>query len=68
MLGELNDMEMKNVLSRQVLGRLACNDGNQPYIVPLTYTYDGKYIYSQTNYGRKIGRFWKNPRICFEVT
>ena len=67
MLGELNDMEMKNVLSSQVLGRLACSDGNQPYIVPLTYTYDGKYIYGQTNYGRKIRALRKNPRICFEV-
>jgi len=44
MLGELNETQMKNVLTSQVLGRLACTDGAQPYIVTLTYTYDGKYI------------------------
>lgn len=67
MLGELNDMEIKNVLSSQVLGRLACTDGKQPYIIPLTYTYDGEYIYGQVNEGMKLDLLRKNPRICFEV-
>ncbi len=67
MLGELNDMEIKNVLSSQVLGRLACTDGKQPYIVPLTYTYDGEYIYGQINEGMKLDLLRKNPKICFEV-
>ncbi|HMU09793.1 MAG TPA: pyridoxamine 5'-phosphate oxidase family protein [Ferruginibacter sp.] len=67
MLGELNDMEINNVLSSQVLGRLACTDGKQPYIVPLTYTYDGEYIYGQINEGMKLDLLRKNPKICFEV-
>lgn len=67
MLGELNDLEIKNVLSSQVLGRLACTDGKQPYIVPLTYTYDGEYIYGQINEGMKLDLLRKNPKICFEV-
>lgn len=67
MLGELNEMEIKNVLSSQVLGRLACTDGKQPYIVPLTYTYDGEYIYGQINEGMKLELLRKNPNVCFEV-
>ncbi len=67
MLGELNETQMKNVLTSQVLGRLACTDGKQPYIVPLTYTYDGKYIYGQTNEGAKLTILRKNPKICFEA-
>lgn len=67
MLGELNESEIKNVLSSQVLGRLACCDGKQPYIVPLTYTYDGKYIIGQTNEGLKLKLLRKNPHVCFEV-
>ncbi len=67
MLGELNDMEIKNVLSSQVLGRLACCDGKQPYIVPLTYTYDGENIIGQTNEGKKLKLLRKNPHVCFEV-
>ena len=67
MLGELNEMEIKNVLSSQVLGRLACCDGKHPYIVPLTYTYDGKYIIGQTNEGMKLKLLRRNPQVCFEV-
>jgi len=67
MLGELNDIEIKNVLSSQVLGRLACTDGRQPYIVPLTYTYDGDFIYGQVNEGMKLNMLRKNPKVCFEV-
>jgi nitroimidazol reductase NimA-like FMN-containing flavoprotein (pyridoxamine 5'-phosphate oxidase superfamily) len=67
MLGELNDIQINNVLSSQVVGRLACTDGKQPYIVPVTYTYDGDYIYGQTNEGTKLRMLRKNPNVCFEV-
>lgn len=67
MLGELDDTQINNVLSSQVLGRLACTDGKQPYIVPVTYTYDGKFIYGQTNEGQKLKMLRKNPSVCFEV-
>jgi uncharacterized protein len=67
MLGKLNDVEIRNILSSQVIGRLACTDGKQPYIVPVTYTYDGTFIYGQTNEGTKLKMLRKNPNICFEV-
>jgi nitroimidazol reductase NimA-like FMN-containing flavoprotein (pyridoxamine 5'-phosphate oxidase superfamily) len=67
MLGELNKDQMNNVLFSQVLGRLACTDGKQPYIVPVTYTFDGKYIYGQSNEGTKLEIVRKNPNVCFEV-
>ena len=67
MLGNLNNTEIQNILLSQVLGRLACTDGKQPYIVPVTYTYDGEYIYGQTNEGTKLDILRKNPLVCFEV-
>ncbi len=67
MLGELNASQINNVLSSQVVGRLACTDTRQPYIVPVTYTYDGKYIYGQTNEGTKLKMLRKNPNVCFQV-
>lgn len=67
MLGELNEIQINNVLSSQVLGRLACTDGRQPYIVPVTYTYDGQYIYGQTNEGLKLNILRTNKNVCFEV-
>ncbi len=67
MLGNLNEQQINNLLSSQVIGRLACSAGDQPYLVPVTYTYDGKYIYGQTNQGMKLDVLRKNPNVCFEV-
>ncbi len=67
MLGQLNDTQIRNILSSQALGRLGCTDGKQPYIVPVTYTYDGKYIYGQSNEGMKLKMLRENPNVCFET-
>jgi uncharacterized protein len=67
MLGKLDNNQINNILSSQVIGRLACADGYQPYIVPVTYTYDGEYIYGQTNIGTKLAILRSNPLVSFEV-
>lgn len=67
MLGELNDIQIENILNSQVIGRLACTDGKQPYVVPVTFKYDGEYLYGQTNEGKKLEILRKNPNVCFVV-
>ena len=67
MLGSLNEQQINNLLSSQVVGRLACTDSVQPYLVPVTYAFDGNYIYGQTNEGMKLGLLRNNPNVCFEV-
>lgn len=67
MLGQLSDIQINNLLSSQVVGRLACTDGKKPYIVPVTFAYDGKYIYGQTNEGLKLNMMRRNSNICFEI-
>ncbi len=67
MVGELNEIEINNVLHSQVIGRLGCTNGLQPYIVPVTYAYDGNFIYGQTNEGTKLKILRKNKKVCFEV-
>ena len=67
MLGELSKDQIESILSSQALGRLACCVNNQPYIVPVTYAYDGKYIYGQSNEGKKLEMMRQNPKVCFEV-
>ena len=67
MLGELNDIQIKNILTSQVVGRLACTDGKKPYIVPTTFTYDGEFIYGQTNVGEKLRILRMNPEVCLET-
>lgn len=67
MLGGLTNEQMNNILSSQAVGRLACTDGRYPYIVPVTYAYDGNCIYCQTNHGKKLEMMRKNPNVCFAV-
>ena len=67
MSGQLNELQMNNLLASQVVGRLACTDSVQPYIVPVTYAFDGAAIYGQTNEGMKLSLLRKNPNVCFEV-
>lgn len=67
MRGKLDDIQIQNVLCSQMVGRIACTDGKIPYIVPVTYTYDGTYIYCQTDEGAKLKILRKNPNVCFEV-
>jgi len=67
MMGVLDEQKINNVLSSQVVGRLACTDGNIPYIVPVTYFFNGDYIYGQTQEGKKLEILRKNKKVCFEV-
>lgn len=67
MLGELNETQINNILLSQAIGRLGCISDKHPYIVPLTYVYDGKDIYGQTHEGLKLDMMRKNPNICFQV-
>lgn len=67
MIGTLNKQQIDHLLQCQVVGRLACYADDQLYIVPVTYAYDGEYIYGHTIEGKKINMMRKNPEICFEV-
>ena len=67
MLGKLNEQQINNLLSSQAVGRIACTDGKFPYIVPVTYVFDGIYIYGQSREGMKLEILRKNPEVCFQV-
>ncbi|MFX0558618.1 pyridoxamine 5'-phosphate oxidase family protein [Maribacter sp. CXY002] len=67
MLGELTSGQIENVLYSTVIGRLGCHADDVTYVVPITYAYDGKYIYGHSTEGMKIDMMRKNPKICLEV-
>jgi uncharacterized protein len=67
MLGKLTETQINNLLTRQAVGRIGYHDGDKNYITPVTYVYDGKYIYGQTNKGLKLNVMRANPSVCFEV-
>ena len=47
--------------------RVALSKDDEPYLVPLSFGYDGDAIYIHTaKKGKKIDLFKANPRVCFE--
>jgi nitroimidazol reductase NimA-like FMN-containing flavoprotein (pyridoxamine 5'-phosphate oxidase superfamily) len=67
MTGELNESQIDDLLFRQVVGRLACYDGRRPYVVPVSYVYDGRAIYGYTADGHKLRTLRAHPVVCFQV-
>ena len=67
MFGNLKTEEIEEVLLSQLIGRIGCNAYNTTYVVPISYAYDGEYVYCHTYEGLKIIMMRANPNICFEV-
>src|SRR5476651_2664138 len=67
MFGKLNANEIGEVLKHQILGRIGCHSGDITYIVPISYAYDGEYVYAHTQEGLKMEIMRQNPQVCFEV-
>src|SRR5262245_49747230 len=64
---EMTEDECREVLERVSFGRLACARDNQPYVVPIYFSYHGGYVYGFSTPGRKIEWMRSNPLICLEV-
>jgi nitroimidazol reductase NimA-like FMN-containing flavoprotein (pyridoxamine 5'-phosphate oxidase superfamily) len=67
MIGKLNADEIEKLLNEQTIGRIGCYDNEKVYVVPVSYAYDGKYIYIRSFEGKKIEMMRKNPTVCFQV-
>jgi nitroimidazol reductase NimA-like FMN-containing flavoprotein (pyridoxamine 5'-phosphate oxidase superfamily) len=64
---EMTADECRGVLERMNLGRLACAHDNQPYVVPVYFSYRGGFLYGFSTPGQKIEWMRSNPLVCFEV-
>ena len=66
---ELTSDECHELLSRSTMGRLACARNNQPYIVPIQFSYDSerRCLYAFSTIGQKIAWMRENPKVCVEV-
>ncbi len=69
MIGSLTASEIEDVLGAEVLGRVACIVDGRPYIVPVTYVYEGEFgcAYVHSGEGAKVQAMRANPEVCFEV-
>ena len=64
---ELTEDECRQALERLGVGRLACARDNQPYIVPIAFSCDGRHLYGFSTPGQKIEWMRANPLVCVEV-
>jgi len=67
MLGTLQPVQIEKVLKDGLVGRIGCHVDGKTYVVPISYAYDGEFIYCHTYEGQKTAIMRKNPNICFEV-
>jgi nitroimidazol reductase NimA-like FMN-containing flavoprotein (pyridoxamine 5'-phosphate oxidase superfamily) len=65
---EITDRTAIDAIIRQCrVCRLGLSDGEEPYIVPLCFGYDGEALYFHSALeGRKIDILRKNNRVCVE--
>jgi nitroimidazol reductase NimA-like FMN-containing flavoprotein (pyridoxamine 5'-phosphate oxidase superfamily) len=64
---ELTRQASLDFLTRMNLGRLACAQGSQPYVVPFHFVYDHDYLYSFSTVGQKIQWMRANPLVSVEA-
>ena len=67
MIGSMTKDQIEHVFRRGLIGRIGCSAENKTYIIPVTYVFDGNYIYTHSQEGMKIDIMRKNPNVCFEV-
>ena len=65
---EIKDRRQIDAIIRDSLVcRVAMAKDNVPYVIPLSFGYDGAAIYLHTApEGKKIEHFLANPQVCFE--
>jgi len=61
--------EIEDVLRRATVLHLAMVDGDRPYVLPLSYGFDGTALYLHcAREGRKLDVLRANAQVCFAVS
>ncbi len=66
---DMTSAQCEALLARTNLGRLGCARHDQPYIVPISFSFDPytNALYSFSTLGQKIRWMRINPRVCVAV-
>jgi len=66
---ELTHSQCCEVLARSEIGRLACAQSDQPYIVPIHFSFDVERncVYAFSALGQKVRWMRANPKVCLEI-
>jgi nitroimidazol reductase NimA-like FMN-containing flavoprotein (pyridoxamine 5'-phosphate oxidase superfamily) len=67
LIHEITEDECRSALRRVGFGRLACARDDQPYVVPIYFSYDRMYVYAFSTLGQKVEWMRSNPLVCLEI-
>lgn len=67
LIHQMTHEECISTLARLRFGRLGCARDNQPYVVPIYFTYHERHLYTFSMTGQKIEWMRENPRVCVEA-
>lgn len=67
MLGELDAAQIEDILHTEVIARIGCISEGHVYVVPVSYVYDGTYVYGHAMDGAKLRAMRSSPEVCVEV-
>lgn len=67
MFDTLNKQEINEFIKSNFIGHLGCHAEGRTYVVPISYAYDGKYLYARSFEGLKLDMMRKNPQVCFQI-
>jgi hypothetical protein len=57
---------IEEIIKQSRVCRLAMVDQDKPYVIPMSFGYDGSLYFHSAQAGRKIEVLKKNPQVCFE--
>jgi len=66
-VNEITIDECKAVLDRASLGRLGCSYNDHPYVVPIHFAYEDRYLYAFSTLGQKVKWMRANPQVCVQA-
>jgi nitroimidazol reductase NimA-like FMN-containing flavoprotein (pyridoxamine 5'-phosphate oxidase superfamily) len=67
MIGTLTKGQCQRILIAGMIGRIGCHSSGKTYVIPITYVFDGGYVYAHSKEGLKVKMMRKNPDVCFQV-
>lgn len=68
LIHDLTPQECRELIRRLSVARLACARENQPYVVPISYSFDAARdcLYCFSTVGQKILWMRDNPKVCVQ--
>lgn len=63
----ISQQECIELLQRVSIGRLACSLDDQPYVVPVAFSYEPDCVYVFSTFGKKIEWMRQNPKVCLQA-